>query len=97
MVRADYHILRLNEEDDRWYMGSGPTQKDGQIFGYIGRPTHGKDNLAQEIDLLVNYAVNPHISLLFSYSHVFGGNVIEGIYSEGDDADYLSVEVQIKF
>ncbi|RKY26650.1 MAG: hypothetical protein DRP79_04510 [Planctomycetota bacterium] len=97
MLRTDYHILRLNEEDDRWYMGSGPTQDNGRIFGYIGRPTHGKDNLAQEIDILVNYAVNPHISLLFSYSHIFGGNVVEEVYSEDDDADYLSIGILFKF
>ncbi len=97
MVRTDYHVLRLNEEDDLWYMGSGPTQESGNIFGYLGRPAHGNDDLSQEFDLLVNYKLNPHLTLLGSYSHIFGGDVVEGVYTENDDADYLAVALSLEF
>jgi len=97
MVRADYHFLQLNEADDLWYMGSGPTQESGDVFGYLGRPTHGNDDLSQEFDLLVNYKLNPHLTLLGSYSHIFGDDVVEGVYTEDSDADYAAVALSFEF
>jgi len=97
VARLDYHFIQLSESNDRWYMGSGPTQEKGSIFGYLARPTSGEDDLAQELDIILNYAVNSHCSLIFSYSHVFGGDVIEKIYGGNDDADYVSLEAQFKF
>ena len=96
-LRTDYHFIRLTESGDRWYMGSGPTQKKGSIFGYLARPANGKDDLAQELDVILNYAVNSHCSLVFSYSHIFGKDVIKNIYSEDNSADYVSLEAQLKF
>jgi len=95
-VRLDYHYLRVNEENDKWYMGSGPTQ-DGKIFGYIGRPTNDDDDLAQELDLIVQHKINPHCGVALSYSHIFGGDVIEGVYTEEEEADYASVELTLQF
>jgi len=97
MVRLDYHVLRVNEQDDRWYMGSGPTQEEGRIFGYIGRPTHGDSALAQELDLIANYEINPHWKVMVSYSHIFGKDVVRGVYGEDDDADYFSVGMAFNF
>jgi len=97
VTRLDYHFIQLSESSDRWYMGSGPTQEKGSIFGYLARPTNGEDDLAQELDVILNYAVNPHCSLIFSYSHVFGGDVISSIYGGNDDADYVSLEAQLRF
>jgi len=97
MLRMDYHILRLNDEDDRWYMGSGPTQRAGRIFGYIGRPTNGESDLAQELDFMLNYKITPHWSVMMSYSHIFGGDVVRGVYGEDDDADYVSMAMIFKF
>ncbi|MDP8290342.1 MAG: alginate export family protein, partial [Candidatus Susulua stagnicola] len=96
-LRADYHFIWLTESKDKWYMGSGPTQEEGSIFGYLARPTNGEDDLAQELDLIVNYAVNPQCNIVLSYSHIFGKDVIEKIYPGNDDADYVSMEMQLKF
>ncbi len=96
-LRTDYHFIWLTESADRWYMGSGPTQEKGSIFGYLARPTNGENDLAQELDVILNYAFNPHCSLVFSYSHIFGKDVIKGIYSEDNDADYASLEMQLRF
>jgi hypothetical protein len=96
-LRTEYHYIQLSESNDRWYMGSGPTQEKGSIFGYIARPSNGKDSLAQEIDLITTYNFNPHCNLVLSYSHVFGGDVISNIYSVSDGADYFSLEMQLKF
>ena len=96
-LRTDYHFIRLTESGDRWYMGSGPTQEEGSIFGYLARPTNGEDDLAQELDLIASYAVNPQCNIVLSYSHVFGEDVIEKIYAVSNDADYVSIEAQLRF
>jgi len=96
-LRTDYHFIWLTESKDKWYMGSGPTQEKGSIFGYLVRPTNGKNNLAQEIDVILNYSVNPQLSLAFSYSHVFGKDVIREIYGVDENADYVSLEIKLKF
>ena len=69
----EYHVWRLENANDRWYMGSGPTQKHGDIFGYIGRPSCGRSDLANELDFLATYNVNPHLKAIACYSRVFGG------------------------
>jgi len=96
-LRVDYHVLSLNDDDDRWYMGSGPTQNDGDIFGYIGRPSHGDSQLAQELDFIMQYKLSPHCSVAGSYSHIFGDDIVQGVYTKDDDADYFSVELQLFF
>ncbi len=97
MVRVDYHFLRLNEEKDRWYMGSGPTQKQGNIFGYIGRPSNGQDNLSQEVELMIKYDFSRHWRFTGSYCHIFGGDVVENVYPEDENADYASIGAMFIF
>jgi hypothetical protein len=97
MLRVDYHVLRLNESSDRWYMGSGPTQERGDIFGYIGRPSNGNDALSQEVHALVRYKLSDHWQVDGSYCHIFGDDVVDGVYAEDQDADYASVEIGFVF
>ena len=77
--------------------GFRTTQRQGEIFGYLGRPTSGEDDLAQEIDFMLNYEINPHWSVMMSYSHIFGGDVVRGVYGDDDDADYVSIGTIFKF
>jgi hypothetical protein len=97
MLRVDYHILRVNEARDRWYMGSGPTQERGDIFGYIGRPSGGNDALSQEVHVLARYKISNHWQLDGSYCHIFGDDIVEGVYGADQDADYASIEVGFAF
>jgi hypothetical protein len=95
LVRADLHYLSLNEDDDRWYQGSGATRKD--IFGYIGRPSGGDTTLGTLADITVVYNFHKHFSTMIYYGHVFGNNVIENSHSEDEDADMFFVEVAFTF
>ena len=97
LIRTDVHFLDLNEEDDRWYMGAGATREHGNIFGYIGRPSFGKSNLATVFDLMAVYNVNKYISLNAYYGHAWGDDVIENIYRRDDDADFFFFEMALKF
>jgi hypothetical protein len=96
-TRLEYHVWHLENANDLWYMGSGPTQKHGQIFGYIGRPSNGYSDLANEFDFMASYNVNPHLKAIAWYSRVFGGSVVDGVYNKDGNADYASIEVVVEF
>jgi hypothetical protein len=96
-IRLDYTVNYLAESSDRWYMGTGPTQNDGEIYGYIGRPSGNNDRLSQDVSVMVQYSLCQYASLNLFYAHVFGGDVVENIYSEDADADYVSAELTFRF
>lgn len=95
--RMDYHIVQLDESADRWYMGTGPTQKSGQISGYIPRPCGGHEALSQEISVMLSYALNPQCNLVAFYDHVWGEGVVKHVYEDNNEADYFSLQIQYKF
>jgi len=96
-TRMDYHIVKLDESADRWYMGTGPTQKRGKISGYIPRPSGESDALSQEASVMLTYALNPHCSLVAFYCHVWGEGVVKHVYEDENEADYISGEIQFRF
>ncbi len=97
LFRMEWHQISLSESEDRWYMGSGPTQESGSVFGYIGRPSGGDRNLASEWDMIADYEINKFFKMIFCYSRVFGKEVIENLYTENDKAQFFSAEVQFKY
>ena len=96
-VRSDWHRLWLTEKNDRWYMGAGPTQRKGTIFGYIQRPSNGKSELAKVVDVSMKYEINKYLSITGYYSHVFGGEVIDKLHTEDEDSDFFYLEGAVKF
>jgi len=44
-VSADVHRVGLATGADRWYFGSGATERRGNYFGYLGRVTRGQRDL----------------------------------------------------
>lgn len=96
-IRSDWHLLKLAEKEDRWYVGAGPTQESGGIFGYVGRTSNNEDDLGKLWDITLTYAVNANVTISTYYGHFFGDNVIERIYTNDDDADLAYVEILFKF
>ena len=96
-MRIDFHILKLHERNDLWYMGAGATQRSGNIFGYTGRPSFGDRNLAKMLDLSMMYDFNTHINLNAYYGHAWGNDVVENIYTRNDSADLFFLELTLKF
>lgn len=96
-IRLDYSWNHLAESNDRWYMGTGATQDSGQIFGYLGRPSNGDTDLSNEASVMFIYEPTSFMSCNLFYSHVWGGDVIEHIYPDKADANYLSLEVAFNF
>lgn len=96
-VRIDYTRARLAEAEDRWYMGTGPTQEAGRIFGYLARPTGGETDLSDEGSLMVRWQPLEWLTVEAFYSHVEGDAVIQSLYADDPDADYASIEARIAF
>jgi hypothetical protein len=96
-LRADLHSLRLHQARDLWYMGAGPTQKSGNIFGYIGRPSGNHRDLATVLEIVAGYTFSPNFSANLYYGHAFGKDVIENIYDGDSSGDFFSIEFRAQF
>lgn len=96
-LRTDLHFLRVSESNDRWYMGAGATKENGNIFGYIARPTGGGSDLAKVLDLTAILNVNKHVTLNAYYAHAWGGDIIRNTYGSRDDADMFFLEAALRF
>ena len=90
LLRADFNIIKLAEKSDRWYMGTGATQDEGNINGYLARPSNGNDDLAKTIGLTAKYKISDKLEFEAFYEHIWGGDVIESIYDEDDVLEYTT-------
>ncbi len=97
IIRADLHFLKLNDKNNCWYMGAGPTQKSGTIFGYIARPSMNKHDLGNVLDLVAMATITQNVSATLYRGHTFGGDVIKGSYNRDEDGDYFYTELSGKF
>jgi hypothetical protein len=94
-LRVDVHSLRLANRNDLWYLGGGAFQP--WTFGYTGRPSGGNPGLATLYDASADYAFNPHIRLNVYYGHATGKSVVEGVYPNGQHANFGFVELTFRF
>ena len=103
LVRTDVTRLWLTEEDDAWYQGSGATRAD--IFGYKPiRPAGGFDDDSLGTmwdisffikDIYKAYGVSMGLDLY--YSHVWGDDVVEQVFTKDDDLDFFYAEFRFTF
>jgi hypothetical protein len=83
-LRLDVHRLALATAADRWYYGSGATQKSGTVFGYAGRPSHGYTGLGTVTEGAMDYRFNPRWSVN-GYLGVFrGGDAVAANFTGSD-------------
>lgn len=95
LLRTDVHRLRLTEKNDLWYGGSGAFQRRGS-FGFGGRPSNGKQDLATLADVSVDWTVRPWWNLYAYAGHAFGGDVVRAIYS-GDSGTLVYLESTLRW
>jgi hypothetical protein len=96
-IRADVHSLSLQNPHDLWYVGAGPTQSSGSIFGYVGRPGNNHKGLATLIDISPSYTFSKHLSASLYYGHAIGRDVIKSIYKPDSNGDLFFVEMKTQF
>lgn len=96
-IRTDLHSISLQNSHDLWYMGAGPTQSSGTIFGYVGRPSNNAKGLATILDISPSYTFSRYFSANIYYGHAFGRDVIKRIYSKSSNGDLFYVELKTQF
>ncbi len=89
-LTALFHLFWLHEGTDAFYNAGGiPVLRDR--FGHHGR------ELGSELDLLAEWRLTSHSSLLFGYSHFWNGAFIDHMVPGSDEAGLLFVQYQFKF
>jgi len=94
-LRADFHWLRLQRGEDLWYAGGGAF--DNASFGVAGRPSGGKRDLAEVLDLSLNYRVSDSLQISLYKSWVQGKSVIRSVYPAGEDGGLFFIEANYRF
>jgi len=87
---CDFHFFRLAEAADAWYWASGKIAR----FDPTGKA--GRD-LGREVDLLAQWQVDQNTELFAGYSHFFAGEFMQNTEANGEDADWLFVQLMYKF
>lgn len=93
-LTSEAHLLSLTERADLWYAGGGSFERES--FGYAGRPSNGREELARVVDVGLDFAVNPRTSVTVYLGMASGGEVVEAIFA-GDDARYFYLEATRRF
>ncbi|MFN7929406.1 MAG: alginate export family protein [Blastocatellia bacterium] len=94
-LRTDLHHLRLSNKNDLWFVGGGAFQK--QTFGFIGRPSNGKQALGTMVDVSADWAVTPTTTFTVYWAGVRGGDVASSIYPNGSNARLAYLEFTKRF
>lgn len=87
-LRADYHWFWRAETSDALYNAGG-----GVIRAAGGSD---QDYVGSELDLLLDWQVNRHLSFYVGYSHFFAGDFLEDT-GASDDIDFFYVAGQFTF
>jgi hypothetical protein len=94
-IRAEAHKLTLTEPNDLWYAGGGAYNRT--VFGYQGRPSGGKRNLATLADVGADRAFGPLLNVGAYFGMVFGGDVVRSLHPDGADGKFLYLEMTRRF
>ena len=94
-VRTEVHRLSLTKPSDLWYAGGGAFNKT--VFGYQGRPSGGKTNLATLADIGADRAFGPLLNVGAYVGRAFGRDVVKSVHPAGDDGTFLYLEMTRRF
>jgi len=94
-VRTEVHQLSLTESGDLWYAGGGAFNKT--VFGYQGRPSGGKTNLATLADVGADRAFGPTLNVGAYVGRAFGGDVVKALHPAGSNGTFLYLEMTRRF
>ena len=93
-LRGDLHSLRLADSHDLWYSGGGAFNNSS--FGYSGRPSGGKGDLATLVDLSADYQLYKNLGITLYTAYANGGGVVSTSFTSRDSI-FGYAEVNWKF
>jgi hypothetical protein len=94
-VRSEFHLLRLAEAADLWYLGGGVFQEN--TFGFQGRPSNGHSTLSNVWDISGDYPLTRYLNLSVYYAYASGGSAIASIYAKNSNGTLAYVETTVHF
>jgi hypothetical protein len=94
-VRSELHRLWLARATDLWYSGGGAFQQS--TFGYQGRPSGGRRNLATVWDVSGDYQLTRVLTITLYYAHASADDVIAGIYGRENPGTLAYAETTVHF
>lgn len=85
----DYHIFRLDQEEDAWYNAAGTA---------IRRDATGSsgDEIGSELDFHVRFAATKNVKLWAGWSHVFAGSYIEDTPGSDRDMNWFFLQLTVE-
>lgn len=95
-VRADLRRLWLADAADRWYAGSGATERAGTYFGYAGRVSGGRTDFGTAIEGAFDVTLGRHWAVNAFIGTVNGGGVVSSLF-RGSSARFVYLESVIQF
>ena len=96
ILRTEFHNLRLSEANDRWYLGAG-AMHDNVADDFAARSSNGKEDLGQLVDITAIWTVNPDVTVMAYYGHMFEDNVTEKFFNTQKDVDFVFLELAVNF
>jgi hypothetical protein len=87
-LRGDYHLFWRESKADGVYNAAG-----GLLRGASGS---GESYIGSEVDLLLNWQIDRHISAYFGYSHFFAGDFLQTT-GPSDDIDFFYAAMSFTF
>jgi hypothetical protein len=77
----DVHRVALASGDDRWYVGSGATERRGNFFGYLVRNTRGARTLGTLVEGNVSWRPVRWWTLRGYAAHIAGGDAVGAVFA----------------
>lgn len=95
-VVADVHHVSLASGDDRWYSGSGATERRGNFFGYLVRNTRGARTLGTLVEGELSWQPTPWWTLRGYAAGIAGGDAVGAVFA-GRRLFTASLESRLSF
>jgi hypothetical protein len=94
-VRLEAHKLSLTQSADLWYAGGGAY--NNTVFGFQGRPSGGKRNLATLLDLGADRGIGPVTSVSAYIGTVLASDVVKFVQPTASDGHFIYLELTRRF
>jgi hypothetical protein len=93
----DYHFFWRADESDALYNAGGAVVRAPLFVTPGGRTVTAQDQeLGQELDITVQYAINRNLLVAAGYSHFFAGDFLRET-GVADDTDFVYTQIELTF
>lgn len=93
-VWVDWHLFRLDDEEDFWYNAARAPVRSATSPRTTGQGA--SQTVGQEVDVSLSYRLNSNLSFLAQYGHFFAGPYVDDTGSHGD-VDWGGLTVLVEF